>query len=170
MNSWWEWSVLNWIIPFRIIYLTKQSLKRPARFRMGAQEEKAKKEIPPVMCGWRRGGRWSGLCSCRLLSQQGGARQPSTELSSVAVLPLPALPAALQVMLGVVMLVSCVPAMHTLANCAPTLLCGEITLMWESRVWGPSVHVSNKFTVLYFPVIRAELCQFMFSKSSLNSV
>ena len=68
MNSWWEWSILNWIIPFWIISLTKQSLKRPARFRMGAQEEKGKKEIPPPMHGWRRDGTWSAFCGCRLCS------------------------------------------------------------------------------------------------------
>lgn len=68
MNSWWEWSMLNWIIPFWIISLTKQSLKRRARFRMGAQEEKDKKEIPPPLHGWRRDGAWSVLCGCRLCS------------------------------------------------------------------------------------------------------
>lgn len=64
MNSWWEWSILNWIIPFWIISLTKQLSKRPASFQMGTQEE-----IPPPGHGWRRDGPWSilhGCCFCSL--------------------------------------------------------------------------------------------------------
>lgn len=59
----------------------------------------------------------------------------------------------------------------TLANRAPTLLlCNEITLPGPSKIGieslGPSVHVSSKFTLFHFLVIRAKLCQFIFTRAA----
>lgn len=96
MNSWWEWSIMNCIIPFWIVSLTKQSLKRSSRLWMCAQEEKGKKEILPPVHGRRRYGTWSAFHGCNLCSFSRVGKFRLVQSCSVAVLPHAALWAALQ--------------------------------------------------------------------------
>lgn len=134
-------------------YIFNQSLKRPDRFQMGAQVGKDKKEISPPMHSWRRDDTWHsfrGYCLCSLSRMGKDRLAQSCPLS----LSCPMLPSKLPCKRMSVSRVSA-PLVHNLHFGQP---CTNTSVQQNHtgiKTSGPPVHVSSKFTLFHFLVIRA---------------
>lgn len=115
--------------------------------------------------GGRRDSTWSTSCSCHLSSF---GRVGKDRLAPSCPLSCAALQAALQGKVSVGGL--CTPAhnSHLGHLCTNISVQGNHSACFSkagTEALGPSLHLSSKVSPFHFLVIRAELCQFMFSRA-----